>query len=229
MKKIVLIVALFSMGVCVNMAHAQNKLRIGFGFNYAMYSVSEDIVSEHFKYDVSGKGTLRAEVDYEYQFSYLFSVRTGLAFSQQSFGVDFAQSTHDSAYGEYRLGFLELPIHFVTSFEVGKKSYFYIGAGPVFSMGVRGFLLTDHFPGQTTDDFDENEIEWDGNASNDLKKDHLKRFNAGLNFIMGYQLAASLYFQVNYHLGLTNIAVQQDNKMIPSYVGATIGFRLIDN
>lgn len=108
---------------------------------------------------------------------------------------------------------IEVPVNAVAKFYTGDAGNFFIGAGPYAAFGISG----------------KNKLE-SGNSTihTDFKfgkdKDQ-KSFDAGVNFLAGYQLSSGLTLGAGYGLGLTDIApnstgnVKQNNRVLSFSVG----------
>lgn len=108
---------------------------------------------------------------------------------------------------------IEVPVNAVAKFYTGDAGNFYIGAGPYAAFGISGKRNYSSSFGQAETDFkfgqDENQ----------------KGFDAGVNFLAGYQLSSGLTLGAGYGLGLANIApngtgnVKQNNRVLSFSVG----------
>jgi hypothetical protein len=109
---------------------------------------------------------------------------------------------------------IEVPVNAVAKFYTGDVGNFYIGAGPYAAFGISG----------------KNKIT-SGGSSSDLenfkfgKDEDQKSFDAGINFLAGYQLSSGLTLGAGYGLGLSDIApngsgsVKQNNRVLSFSVG----------
>lgn len=108
---------------------------------------------------------------------------------------------------------IEVPVNAVAKFYTGDAGNFFIGAGPYAAFGISG------------------KNKWESNtgtAETDFKfgKDRdQKSFDAGVNFLAGYQLSSGLTLGAGYGLGLADIApngtgnVKQNNRVLSFSVG----------
>jgi len=55
---------------------------------------------------------------------------------------------------------------------------------------------------------------------------YVKPFDAGANFIAGYELKMGLLFSVNYSLGLTNTSPYESETEKNHYLGISVGYLL---
>lgn len=110
-----------------------------------------------------------------------FSIQPGLGISGKGFKVE-GQGTANAMY-------LEIPINAVAKFNAGSIGKFFVGAGPYAAVGIAGKVKAD---GEEMDYFGD-----DSDA---------KRGDFGLNFLGGLELSNGLLFNLNYGLGLANIA-----------------------
>lgn len=143
-----------------------------------------------------------------------FYIQPGI--SLQGKGAKFAQ--YEFAGKEYKITqntmWIEVPVNAVAKFYTGDAGNFYIGAGPYAAFGISG----------------KNKITT-GDQSTDLenfkfgKDEDQKSFDAGVNFLAGYQLSSGLTLGAGYGLGLADIApngsgsVKQNNRVLSFSVG----------
>lgn len=113
------------------------------------------------------------------------------------------------------VGYLELPINFMYKPEVGNGNLF-IGLGPYFAVGLNGNRET-----VVNDAVVKNDIEFgDENGQ-------MKRFDAGANFQVGYELPMGLNFGLFTDLGLVNLQGNgdDDNSFRNTAFGVTVGYK----
>jgi Outer membrane protein beta-barrel domain len=116
------------------------------------------------------------------------------------------------------LNYVEVPLNFVfnANSPAGK---FFAGAGPCFSLGVSG--KDKMTPGGQT-------------ATQDVKfgsgeEDDIKAFEAGVNFLAGYQFKGDFQVAANYNAGLSNLADNDPQEPVKAkyhnrYFGIRIGY-----
>ena len=113
------------------------------------------------------------------------------------------------------VGYLELPINFMYKPEVGNGNLF-IGLGPYFAVGLNGNRET-----VVNDAVVKNDIEFgDENGQ-------MKRFDAGANFQVGYELPMGLNFGLFTDLGLVNLQGNgdDDNSFRNTAFDVTVGYK----
>lgn len=118
------------------------------------------------------------------------------------------------------LNYLELPVNFLYKHEVGAGSIF-VGAGPYLGFGLSGKLKADGSD-------EELKVKFDGKKDSEVDENdedamHLKRLDAGANFLAGYELKNGLLFGINYSLGLTNLD-PDGSKSKNNYFGVSVGY-----
>jgi len=114
--------------------------------------------------------------------------------------------------------YLELPVNFLYKHEVGAGSIF-VGAGPYVGFGLSGKLKAGD---------EDADVKFDGKKGSEIDANddaamHLKRIDAGANFLAGYELKNGLLFGVNYSLGLTNLD-PDGSKSKNNYFGVSVGY-----
>jgi len=112
------------------------------------------------------------------------------------------------------LNYLELPLNFVYNTH-SLKGKFFIGAGPSLSIGLSGKDKWD----------DGSNIEPTDIKFGSGEDDDFKPFEAGINFLTGYQCKSGFLIAANYNLGLSNIANSDEGpKYHNRYFGIRIGY-----
>jgi hypothetical protein len=117
-----------------------------------------------------------------------------------------------------RLSYIEVPVNFVYKPKLGTGNML-LGFGPYAAMGISGKVERNGA---------ESDVEFVNDyADADLTKTPYKRFDAGANFLAGYEFANKLSFQVNAQLGLLNIAPDgaPDKKLNNTGFGLSLGYR----
>jgi hypothetical protein len=121
---------------------------------------------------------------------------------------------------KYNLYYVQVPVNIVyhVPFVVGE---FYIGAGPFVGMGVYGrknLSADNNNNGVHTAVSSSNKITFGDNG--DIRSDEY-----GAGAIAGIKLKGGLLFNLNYDLGLSNVAPDQAGNKFKNHVfGASIGF-----
>lgn len=120
---------------------------------------------------------------------------------------------------DYHYNYLELPVNFLYKSPLGPGRLF-AGLGPYFAYGLRGKVtgLPIDPPAK---------IIFDGKTPMNTMGDyHAKRFDAGANFIIGYELKMGLLISANYSLGLTNSTPWSGYNYKNRYLGISLGYLL---
>lgn len=115
------------------------------------------------------------------------------------------------------LNYLELPLNFVYTTN-SSKGKFFIGAGPSLSIGLSG---KDKF--DDGENVEPTDIKFGSGDEADFKS-----FEAGANFLAGYQFAGGFFVAGNYNASLSNISNDSDpdfsTKYHNRYFAIRIGF-----
>lgn len=124
--------------------------------------------------------------------------------------------------------YLEIPVNIIYKHPLGPGKLI-AGAGPYIAYGLGGkskSTITSR-NGETT--ISENTIKFKNETHPNYeelgKYDYYKPLDGGLNFIAGYELNNGLCFNVNYSLGLMNIA--PSDAVLPD--GTNISYRTTKN
>lgn len=142
-----------------------------------------------------------------------FSVQPGV--SLQGKGAKF----DGGGLGEFTQNtmWVEVPVNAVAKLPTMGAGYFYVGAGPYAGFGISG------------------KNKWEGERGSSIEDDFefgkdgtQKGFDAGVNFLVGYQLGNGVNIGAGYGLGLANIApdnnadIKQHNRVLSFSVGFQI-------
>jgi len=206
MKKTINFFILFIL--LMNISKAQNA-SFGFcaGATFASYKATVEDLS------------LTSKTKAGFTVGFTSSIPIGKYFSFQP-GLNYLQKggtfKDQGATDKTTLNYIELPLNFVfnTNSANGK---FFAGAGPSFSMGLSG------------------KDKWDDggySGEEDIKfgssdEDDLKPFEAGVNFLAGYQFPFGLFVAGNYNLAVSNISNDDpmfNTKYHNRYFGIRIGY-----
>lgn len=185
MKKVLLAVAgLLIAGV----SFGQTKWGIIAGPQFSSFTTKADNVSK----ETSDLTTnLRAGITVDIPLAEEFYIGTGLLYSGRG-GKESPVKAN--------LSYLQVPVNFLFKPEVGAGKL-NLGVGPYFAYGVGGkYKATINNVEVTTKAFDD-----------EAGTGKLKKFDAGLGIVAGYELPVGLYLGLNADLGLVNAYDNTDN------------------
>jgi hypothetical protein len=114
------------------------------------------------------------------------------------------------------LNYLELPLNIVYNFELGETAKLFVGAGPMFSYALSGKVKTSVSSPLGTNTTT-NDAKFGSNQT-----DNFKRFDFGVNGIVGVKLNNGFALSANYTKGLSNLSPADNSK----YKGTSIGLSL---
>jgi hypothetical protein len=151
-----------------------------------------------------------------------FSLQPGLFYSAK--GVKNSQAGSDSAvntaiFATAHLNYLELPVNFLYKHPLGSGKLF-AGFGPYLAYGIGGKVKLENAVGSEV----EVDLKFKNDGSVNTQEAYVKPFDAGANFIVGYELNMGLLFSVNYSLGLTNTSPYQFETEKNRYFGISVGY-----
>lgn len=133
-----------------------------------------------------------------------------------------------SLKGSQKFLYMEVPLNFV--YNTGsKKGGFFIGAGPSLGIGFSGKQKTTTTVGGVVGAEQSVDIKFDGQENATDNNGHLKAFELGANFLAGYRITEKFFIHANYNLGLSNIAVEDNNSKASgknNYFGIGFGYVL---
>jgi len=185
MKKVLLAVAgLLIAGV----SFGQTKWGIVAGPQFSSYTTKADNVSKETSDLLTN---VRAGITVDIPLAEEFYIGTGLLYSGKGGKNDGVKTN---------LSYLQVPINFLFKPEVGTGKL-NLGVGPYVAYGVAGKHKT------TVGNADVSVKAFDDEAG----AARLKRFDAGLGIVAGYELPVGLYLGLNADLGLINAMDNTDN------------------
>lgn len=170
-------------------SHAQVSYGLKAGLNVPTFTISSGNVS--FTSDASTSFHITGYVDAPIARN--FSFQPGL--SVQGKGGKIGRDLIDGDFDDITLNlmYLEIPANFVYYIPTGHSGDLFVGAGPyaAYALSLRARMGSVSEKGN----FEEN---------------GLKRFDAGVNFLLGYKLYNGLLFNAGYALGLANITEENN-------------------
>ena len=121
--------------------------------------------------------------------------------------------------GKQTLNYIDLSLNVVYETTCSSGS-FYGGLGPGVGFGIGGKWKYKEMYGSTT-------YTEDGSIKfgNDENEDHYKALQVSGNVLAGYQLKNGVFGELNYNIGINNIAIENGAKARGSYGAFKLGFR----
>jgi len=220
-KHLLLLTAALSCGL---FSYAQVSFGVKAGFSMA--GMSHKMANEVIKPNTKTLPAFHAGVIADISLSENFSLQPGLFYSAKGTKTD--QIVPGPADGPVKLestahlNYLELPVNFLYKHELGPGKIF-AGFGPYLAYGVGGKIKVN-YGGDQAQDID---VKFK-NEKRDSVLDvaYVKPFDAGANFIAGYEFKMGLVFSVNYSLGLTNTSPYEGETEKNHYLGISVGYLL---
>ncbi len=165
-------------------------------------------------FNVGANVEIPVGTDIYFQPGLLFSTKGG---KLNTFGT--------AATAKLHISYIELPLNLLFKPLLG-TGHMLLGFGPYVAYGIGGKGTTD-ISGVTND--------WDVKFKSDVSDSdpndvvYLKAFDAGANFIIGYEMASMLSLQLNAQLGLLDIypnyPVTDDTSWKNTGFGLSVGYR----
>ncbi|WP_217603760.1 porin family protein [Chitinophaga sp. GbtcB8] len=209
---------------CGLLSHAQVSFGVKAGFSLAGMSSKYD--NPLTQPDTKALPAFHAGVIADISLSENFSLQPGLFYSAK--GAKTEQIVPGPADGPVKLestahlNYLELPVNFLYKHELGPGKIF-AGFGPYLAYGVGGKIKVN-YGGDEAQDID---IKFKNEQSDSLLDvAYVKPFDAGANFIAGYEFKMGLVFSVNYSLGLINTSPYDNETEKNHYLGISVGYLL---
>jgi len=223
-KHLLLLTAALSCGL---FSYAQVSFGVKAGYSLAGMS-SKNAITDNTSEQAHTKtiSAFHAGVIADISLTKNFSLQPGLFYSAKGAKVDQLigggpASTPQRVTSTARLNYLELPVNFLYKRALGPGKIF-AGFGPYLAYGVGGKIKTnyEHY-GHV-----ESEVKFKNKKDIDANIAYVKPFDAGANFIAGYELKMGLLFSVNYSLGLTNTSPYESETEKNHYLGISVGYLL---
>jgi hypothetical protein len=127
---------------------------------------------------------------------------------------------------DLRVLYLEIQANFLLKERLGNGKLF-LGAGPYLARGITGRSKAKGFSslgGQRTDYDMQVPVKFSNEVVYNTPNVYEKHYDAGLNFLAGYELKNGLFFNAVYSLGLTNLYYDDNYKSKNTYVGLSVGY-----
>lgn len=141
-----------------------------------------------------------------------FSFQPQLNFVQKG-GILKADDGANSGKVTTTLNYLELPLNFLYKAPTSGGNFF-VGLGPALSYGLSGKHKIE-VNGQT----EKEDVSFGSGADDDLK-----RFDLGINGLIGYHFNPGLFLSVNYDQGLLNLNNSSGDSYRNHFFGFTLGY-----
>lgn len=143
------------------------------------------------------------------------------------YSVKGAQEKQGEGSGTFKVSYLELPLNVVYKTRLD-RGFFFVGLGPYVGYGIEGKILTKAGATETVTPIKfKNQVE----PADQLTAVHLRKMDAGAGFLIGYEMFAGLFIQVNAQLGVMKInpeytmLPEDDSSIRNAGSGLSLGFR----
>jgi len=128
--------------------------------------------------------------------------------------------------------FLEIPLNFAYHKVLSNDNSFFVGLGPVLSLGMGGKYTVDNssttnIPGSTSmSSSTSGNFKFDGkdNATATDDNFHLKALDFGGNVFVGYKLANGFFVKASYKIGFSNLMPDDNSSYKVNYFGFGVGY-----
>lgn len=198
MKKLTIIALLVTSSI---MVFAQAP-KFGFKAGVNLNNVSTN--DHDLKHELAGRTSIHLGVITDFKMSKSLSFQPQLLFSGRG-----AKVAHDDHSDVYAFNSLEIPLNFTYRKNAAKGVF--LGVGPSLGYNLSGKVKEDH---------DSEDIEF-GSAEGEIK-----RFDLGLNAILGYQFSNKYFVSTNYSSGLSNWSNNSNATWRNNILGISVGFFL---
>ena len=221
-KHLLLLTAALSCGL---FSYAQVSFGVKAGFSAAGMSSKYDNVL--IQPSTKTLPAFHAGVIADISLSENFSLQPGLFYSAKGAKVEqIIPGIADEAVkvvSTAHLNYLELPVNFLYKHELGPGKIF-AGAGPYLAYGINGKIKTVYDSDVFMDK--DSDVKFKNKQHDSANVAYVKPFDAGANFIAGYEFKMGLVFSVNYSLGLINTSPYDGETEKNHYLGISVGYLL---
>lgn len=220
MKKLITVATCIALIV---VGHAQKRTTIGFRGGYNLYTIhGRNADGSNFWLKTEDGFNLGADI--EFPIAKNVYLQPGLTYNQK--GANFKNYNYmgQTFHGDVKLSYIEVPVNIVYKPAVG-TGHLLLGAGPYVGRGTGREAGVDQgmYHVRFTEDVSSAELE--------QTPFYYRPWDAGANFLAGYQFANNLFAQLNGQIGMKRINPsvngQWDGKMKhrTAGFGMSIGYR----
>jgi len=215
MKKQVVLVLLALVGTLSTYAQVSFGIKAGYNNSGVSGGEGSEFTKRLSGFHVGGIADISLAENFSLQPQLLFIIKGA---KSEAFKETVGSAVVEFPAQKLTFNYLELPVNFMYKHEVGAGSIF-VGAGPYLGFGLSGKVKAGD---------EDADVKFDGKKSSEIDANddaamHLKRIDAGANFLAGYELKNGLLFGVNYSLGLTNLD-PDGSKSKNNYFGVSVGY-----
>jgi len=194
MKKIITVILSF---LFITTLAAQNKTTIGLRGGYNFYTI-------HGRYASGDNFYLRTEdgfhvgADVEFPIGTNVYLQPGILYNQKGANFKNYQYMGQSYHGDVKLSYIEVPVNIIVKPSVGRGRIL-LGAGGYLGRGIgrEAGIEQGNFDVRFKHDVDSSELE--------ETPFYYRPWDAGANFLLGYQFSNNLFLQANGQVGLKRI------------------------
>lgn len=196
MKKLTLIALMVIPATIVCAQSPKLGLKAGVNINH-ISSNDHDL-----KHDLKSRTSLHLGLVADFEMSKSLSFQPQLLFSGRG-----AKESHGDHSDVYAFNSLELPLNFV--YRKSSAKGVFVGMGPSLGYNLNGKIKEE---GESED------IEFGS------KEGQIKRFDVGLNALLGYKFTQRYFVSTNYSLGLSNWTNTSSSTWKNNIAGISIGY-----
>ncbi|MBO9731410.1 MAG: PorT family protein [Chitinophaga sp.] len=200
-------------------ALAQQQVTFGLkaGFSIANFLLKDEGITKK-RTDTKICPAFQAGVIADIPLAEQLSLQPGLFFSQKGAVINDIDNglSNQKVKSKVRLNYLEFPVNFIYRYQAGNGKLF-VGLGAYVAYGLSGTMKVSTDTGSIPVKF-RDMPNWTINAL------FVKPFDAGANFMIGYELKKGLLFNINYSLGLVNTDSYLEETQKQRYISVCIGY-----
>ena len=200
MKKLILVALFVSSFVIV---HAQKKVSFSIRTGYGAYTIHGRLPGgENFWLKPEECNVIATDI--EFPIARKVYLQPGIQYNQKGANFDNYLYMGQHYKGDVKLSYVEIPVNIVFKPKLG-SGHFFIGAGPYLGRGIgreagvqQGVYIVKFKTDVSSDEVAENPF-------------YFSPWDAGANFITGYQFRSNLFLQLNGQVGMKRINASLDN------------------
>lgn len=197
-------------------ASAQKSVSFGFRGGYNLYTIhGRNAGGDNFS--LKTEDGFNLGIDIEFPIARNVYMQPGLVYNQKGANFDDYHYMDQTFHGDVKLTYIEVPVNIVFKPSVG-AGHLLLGAGPYVGRGTGREAGVDQgmFDVRFTEDVSSAELE--------QTPFYYRPWDAGANFLAGYQFANNLFTQLNGQIGMKRINPSVNGRWDGKMKHRTMGF-----
>ncbi|NGM61683.1 PorT family protein [Sphingobacterium sp. SGG-5] len=207
--------------VLLLIASVQAQVHYGIkgGLNLGKYAYENNIMKD----DVRMKPSFYVTGYADLSVAPRFSIQPGISLQGKGSRMENDTEGNSSSISKHIIS-IEVPINALYYIPTGTRGAIFVGAGPYVGYAISGKHRAK-WSGIDNEGVDNEGADINGSISRDIDfsgdDKEMKRFEAGVNFLIGYKLSNGFLINAGYGLGLTNLSTIS---LLPDYSNRVLSF-----